>query len=145
MRPVLLLVVALMLTGTALASDDVIAQRSAIMMKNYKAANIANSSILGKFMPDKVAAALEGVVDNMAVFLTLFPPGSETGGQTKAGPMIWSERQSFETQASDFIALVHAAEASLTEGQDAFALAWQPVAEGCHACHVKYTIDPGQI
>jgi cytochrome c556 len=93
---------------------------------------------MGKFLPDKAAEAMRRLQDNMARFVTLFPEGSETGGETKAGPAIWTDRENFEAMIAAFVETVKAAEAAVAQGQDAFTLAWQPVAEGCTACHAVY-------
>lgn len=129
---------ALATTATALAADDPIAERRKVMRDNYKVERAANSLILGKFNAEKAAAAMQRLEDNMALFITLFPEGSETGGESKASPLIWTERANFEAVAADLVAKAVEAKAAAAIGQDAFAVAWQAVAESCPACHTQY-------
>jgi cytochrome c556 len=122
----------------ALAADDVIGERRAIMRTNLRTESKANQLIMGKYNAERAAEAMRKMADGMATFATLFPEGSETGGETKAGPDIWTDRENFEAQIAAFVETVKAAEAAAANGQDAFTLAWQPVVESCPACHAVY-------
>lgn len=74
----------------------------------------------------------------MATFVTLFPVGSESGGETKAGPLIWEDEEGFEALVADFVTKAEAARLAAMQGQDQFALAWQTVSEACQACHTVF-------
>jgi cytochrome c556 len=45
----------------------------------------------------------------------------------------------FRALAARLVEDAKAAEAAIPNGQDAFAAAWQIVAEDCTSCHEKYT------
>jgi len=125
--------------GTALAQGDPIAERRALMRDAHKQERTANNVILGKFLPEKAAAAMQKIQADMTAFVELFPVGSETGGETKADPSIWTNTEDFRAMALRTVAHAKDAEAAITNGQNAFASAWQVVAEDCTACHQKYT------
>jgi cytochrome c556 len=130
--------VALLTVCTAIAADDPIAQRRTIMKNNYKAETAANSVILGKYLVPKAIAALQKLEDNMTVFLTLFPEGSDKG-ETHALLAIWTNMEDFRALAAKLVADAKAAEAATVNGQDAFTLAFQEVSKDCAVCHEKYT------
>ena len=71
--------------------------------------------------------------------VTLFPPGTETGGETKARPEIWTRRPEFETRAS---ALVTEAEklsaVAATGDKEGFAAQWRTMGDACYACHKQF-------
>ncbi len=72
-------------------------------------------------------------------FVTHFPPGTETGHNTKALPTVWSDRAGFVKAAND---LAEATEklAQLAKAGDADGVATQVKAVGaaCGACHRTY-------
>jgi cytochrome c556 len=128
----------LMLGTVAIADDDPIAQRRALMRSNDQVERVANSVILGKYFPDKAAAAMKKLQANMGAFPTLFPPGSESAGGTRAAPAIWSNFDDFKLLAAKLADAAKAAEDAAAKGQADFTLAWQAASTVCAACHVKY-------
>ena len=46
-----------------------------------------------------VEKAMTNVNKSLATFITLFPKGSETGGETAAKPEIWDNKAEFESIA----------------------------------------------
>jgi cytochrome c556 len=129
--------------AVAVAQDDIIGQRRALMRDNAKQERTANNVILGKFLPEKAEAAMQKLEDNLALFITLFPDGTETGGETHADPAIWIDRAAFVALAADFIERAEAARLAVAEGQGAFSVAWQPVAEACAGCHGVFAPSAG--
>ena len=125
--------------GTASAQSDVVAERRALMRDAHKQERIANNVILGEFLPEKAAVAMQKIQADLTAFVELFPAGSETGGETKADPSIWANMDDFLAIAARTVEDAQAAEASIADGQDSFAAAWQVVAEDCTACHQEYT------
>ncbi len=74
-----------------------------------------------------------------ATIPVLFPPGSETGGDTKALPEIWSDRAGFEKIASAArAAATKLAEAAKANDADAVAVQFKALGEQCGACHKGY-------
>jgi cytochrome c556 len=125
--------------ASAIAQGDPIAERRALMRDAQKQERAANNIILGKFLPEKAAVAMQRLQADLVAFVELFPVGSETGGETKADPAIWANMDDFRAIAARTIEDARAAEAAIAEGQSAFATAWQAVAEDCSSCHKKYT------
>jgi cytochrome c556 len=73
------------------------------------------------------------------VFPTLFPQGSETGGDTKALPVIWSDRAGFEKiAAAAGEAATKLAVAAKAGDADAVAADTKLLGEQCGACHKTY-------
>ena len=138
-RVFLLSAACLLSLGAALAQGDPIAERRALMRDAHKQERAANNIILGKFLPEKAAKAMQKIQADLTAFVELFPVGSETGGETKADPAIWQNMDDFRAIAARTVADAKTAEAAIANGQDAFAAAWQKVAEDCTACHDKYT------
>jgi len=109
------------------------------MRDAHKQERTANNVILGKFLSEKATTAMQKLQADLIAFVELFPVGSETGGETKADPSIWSNLDDFRAIASRTVEHAKLAEAAVSLGQDAFASAWQVVAEDCTSCHQKYT------
>lgn len=75
----------------------------------------------------------------MTQFPTLFPPGSDTGHNTKALPAVWSDQAGFQKAADKFIDAADKL-AQLAKAGDADGVASQVkiVGEACGACHRAY-------
>ena len=109
------------------------------MQKMQRAENAANNLILGKFLPEKAVTTMQTLKDQMSLAVTLFPVGSEGG---RALPEVWSMNDDFVALATQFIVDVDAAAAAIPAGQNAFTLAWQPVAAACPSCHSAFRSGP---
>ncbi|HUB11605.1 MAG TPA: cytochrome c [Acetobacteraceae bacterium] len=81
----------------------------------------------------------EAIARWMKLFPSMFPPGSDKGGNTKALPAVWTDTAGFQKDAD---ALVQAATALATaaKADDAAAVAAQIKAMGdaCSACHKAF-------
>ena len=97
---VMLSTACLLVFGAALAQGDPIAERRALMRDAHKQERTANNVILGKFLPEKATAAMQKIQSDLSAFVELFPVGSETGGETKADPSIWSNMVDFNAIAA---------------------------------------------
>jgi cytochrome c556 len=72
-------------------------------------------------------------------FPTLFPPGTDTGHNTRALPAIWSENAGFQKAAVNFSqAAGKLAEIAKTGDADAVAAQVKEVGDACNACHRTY-------
>jgi cytochrome c556 len=86
-----------------------------------------------------LAPAASGLVAWMRVFPTLFPTGTDTGGNTKALPAVWSDRAGFEKADANFVeAAQKLADLAKAGDADAFAAQVKVVGEACGACHKDY-------
>lgn len=125
-------------TGAAVSQDDPIAARQALMKKNGAAAGALNGMVKGDTAFDVAAAkaALATIAEDMTVFPTLFPDGSDTG-DTKAGPAIWSDRAGFEAASAALRDTAAAAAESVTTLEELQAV-FPQIGGACGACHQKY-------
>jgi cytochrome c556 len=74
-----------------------------------------------------------------AVMPSLFPKGSETGGNTKALPEIWSDMAGFQKAAADLgVEAGKLAVAAKAGDADAVAALVKPIGDACGACHKTY-------
>jgi cytochrome c556 len=143
MRLLFLPVVAFLAAGSvvAVAADDPIAARQALMKKNGGAAKTAFDMAGGKapFDAAQAAAAMKTIQDDMVEFVTLFPEGSDKG-DTTASPKIWEDMAGFKAAADKLVADAKVAEAAAAGGQEAFAATLNAVGGDCQACHQTYRI-----
>ena len=129
------------LAGVAFAADDPIQARKELMKNNGEAAKVAFGMIQGKvpYDADKAAAAMKTLQDDMAVFPTLFPEGSDKG-DTAAAPAIWENMEDFKAHAAKLVADAKVAEAAAPDGLDAFKAAAAAVGQDCGGCHELYRL-----
>jgi cytochrome c556 len=125
-------------TGVAVSQDDPIAARQALMKKNGAQAGILNGMVKGDTAFDATAAkaALATIAEDMAIFPTLFPDGSDTG-DTKAGPAIWSDRAGFEAASAALQQTAASAAESVTTLEELQAV-FPQIGGACGACHQQY-------
>ena len=75
----------------------------------------------------------------MQQFVTLFPPGSDKGDNTKALPAIWTDRAGFQKASDHFILEANKLAALAKAGDtEAFAAQTKVVGRACGACHHDY-------
>ncbi len=129
------------LAGVAHAADDPIQARRALMKQNGEAAKVAFGMVQGKvpFDATQAAAAMKELQDDMTVFPTLFPEGSDTG-DTAAAPAIWQNMDDFKARAMKLVADAKAAEMAAADGLDAFKAAAGPIGQDCGGCHELYRV-----
>ena len=133
-------ITAILGVSVAFAADDPIKDRKDLMKGNGKAVKGVVAMLKGEAPYDGAAVqkALTDVNKSLATFVTLFPKGSETGGETAAKPEIWEDKADFEAKAKDLEAATAKAAAAAPGGLDAFKVAFGPVGKACKACHEKY-------
>ncbi len=120
-------------------ADDPISARREIMHNNQEAAKVAFGMVMGQvpYDADKAAQAMKALQDDMAVFPTLFPEGSDQG-KTQAAPAIWQNMDDFKAHAAKLGADAELAEAAAPDGLDAFKAALGAVGQDCNTCHELY-------
>ena len=128
--------------GVAFAAGDPIQMRRDIMHSNQQAAKTIFTMIRGMVPYDatKAAAAMKTLQDDMAVFPTLFPEGSDKGGNTQASPAIWQNMEDFKARAAKLAADAKVAEAAAPNGLDAFKAAAGVIGQDCGGCHELYRL-----
>jgi cytochrome c556 len=70
---------------------------------------------------------------------SLFPPGTETGGETHALPAIWTNKADFDAKAANFAAAADKlSDAAASGDKAAFEAQWKATGGTCGACHRDY-------
>src|SRR5947208_2700512 len=108
---------ALALGITAVAAQDPIAARKALMKSTGQQAGSGAAMVKGEAPFDlaKAKAVFVAFQDTAAKAPALFPDTSKTGGETAALPKIWENKADFDARLTKFGADAKAAEASVTD------------------------------
>ena len=126
----------------ALAADDPVAVRKALMQNNAAAAGVANGIMKDEiaYSPALGKAAIMAWNATAHAIGDFFPEGSAgPDNGSRASPKIWEDMSGFQATLGNFAADVAAAvEASGADGppdKAAFVAVAQPVLENCGTCH----------
>lgn len=84
-----------------------------------------------------VQAALDSYAKHVKVLPTLFPVGSETGGETEALPSIWQNKAKFDDIFPKLEADAAAARAKITD-EASFKANFPGVVRSCKTCHDEF-------
>ena len=125
------------LANAELSVEDIIKSRKALFSKNYSTAKRVQSfSSNGDF--DKAIELMKEMNENYITLLDLFPENSKEGFKTEALPIIWEEKDAFNTlmqkSADDMVKLTSIIEDSDDIRGTLGKLMWA----NCKACHSKY-------
>ena len=125
------------LANAELSVEDIIKSRKALFSKNYSTAKRVQSfSSNGDF--DKAIELMKEMNENYITLLDLFPENSKEGFKTGALPIIWEEKDAFNSlmqkSADDMIKLTSIIEDSDDIRGTLGKLMWA----NCKACHSKY-------
>jgi len=125
----------------ALAQQDPIAARKAIMKKNGDEAKIGTQFMKGEapFDLTKAKAIFAAYQDAAAKMPNLFPDNSKTGGDTAALPAVWEKKAEFDAK---FKKLGEDAKDAATKVNDeaSFKTAFPAVHKNCGGCHETYRL-----
>ena len=126
--------------AATVSSDELIAARQAEMKLHA-----AVMSTLKRAVDEKVADvrpfkdAGDALAASGKAFPGLFAEGTEKGHDTKALPVIWSDRAGFDKAAANFAdAAQNLSKAAASGDQAGFAAAFQATGQACGACHRTY-------
>lgn len=130
----------IVLVAEPAGAHDAITLRRKIMKAVGSATKEATEMAKGQrtFDAKKAASQMSLVARSWDEVAMLFPPGSHTGARTRAAPEVWTNFADFEAQGSRMAAAATKAGAAATEGPEAFAKAFEPVAASCRECHKTY-------
>mgnify|MGYP001814813557 CR=1 FL=1 len=124
-------------------NHDPIAKRQALMEDTRDALR----PLIG-MTREKVDFDAETVSNSLAVFAktaeqapSLFPAGSETGGDTEAKATIWSDRAGFDQAFENFGEAVAAARAADIQSLEQLQPQLQGVLKTCRDCHDGYRVE----
>lgn len=129
-------------TGASIASADVIKDRQDKMKIVGKSMGIVGKMAKGQSDFDGAAAlaAFVAMKDAADDYETLFPAGSETGGETEAAPAIFTDRAGFEAKVTNFKASLVKVTASAPASVEALGALVGEVGQNCGACHKAYRV-----
>ena len=119
------------------SAESIIKERKALFSKNYKTAKRVQSlSVSGDF--DEAKNLMIEMSKNYVFLLGLFPDNSKEGFKTGSLPIIWEEKESFNTlmqkSSDDMIKLTSVIETTDDINGNIRKLMWG----NCKACHSKY-------
>lgn len=124
-------------------AQDPIAERQQAMKSVGGAMRVVGGMARGTTDFDAMAAleAFQTMNEVAGRYASLFPEGSETGGDTEAKETIWTDRAGFEAEVAKFETATAAAIAAAPQDLDSFRAVFGPVGQSCGSCHEGYRID----
>ena len=125
------------LANAELSVEDIIKSRKALFSKNYSTAKRVQSfSSNGDF--DEAIELMKEMNENYITLLDLFPENSKEGFKTGALPIIWEEKDAFNSlmqkSADDMIKLTSIIE----DADDIRGTLGKLMWANCKTCHSKY-------
>ncbi len=134
--------IAVVASGIGVA-QDAIGQRKAIMTSVGGGTKTGSQMVKGEVPYDaaKAAEAMGTIASAWANFAKLFPKGSETGGETTAGPKIWESFADFDAKGKKLASDAAAAQKAAANGADAFKASFGEVTKNCKGCHDVYRVQ----
>ena len=119
------------------SAEDIIKERKALFSKNYKTAKRVQAlSAKGEF--DQAKELMIEMSENYKNLLELFPENSKEGFKTDSLPIIWEDKENFNTlmqkSSDDMIKLTSIIETVDDVNIPIGELMWS----NCKACHSKY-------
>jgi cytochrome c556 len=141
-RTVSAIAVIALCAGAAIAQQDPIATRKALMKANGDQAKIGASMIKGEtpFDIEKARKIFTSFEDAATKAPSLFPDNSKTGGDTAADPKIWENIDDFKARLAKFGTDAKDALAKVND-LDSFKAAFSAIGKNdCGGCHEKYRV-----
>ena len=132
---------AMTVMSPAVAGDDAIATRQALMKAVGSAAKVSAGMIRGQmeFNANTADLALRTLYVVATTYPSYFPEGSESGGDSEASPKIWEDAAGFKAATDKFEADALAAIGGAKDA-DSFKAAFGKVAANCKSCHESYRV-----
>jgi cytochrome c556 len=141
-RTVSAIAVIALCAGAAIAQQDPITTRKALMKANGDQAKIGASMIKGEtpFDLEKARKIFASFEDAATKAPSLFPDNSKTGGDTAADPKIWENIDDFKARLAKFGTDAKDAIAKVSD-LDSFKAAFGAIGKNdCGGCHEKYRV-----
>jgi cytochrome c556 len=146
-KPLILLAAFAALAVPAVAAEDPIDARQALMRNNGAAAGAGGGIMKGEidYSTPVGRAVIYAFGATAETFGDYFPEGSLDPERSRAAPAIWEDMAGFQAKLAEFQDAVAAArEAAGDEGPadaQAFQAAVGPVLETCRGCHETYRTE----
>ncbi|MDC7786629.1 cytochrome c [Rhodoplanes sp. TEM] len=137
-----MLAAAVLLAGvTAVAAQDPIAQRKALMKANGDQARTGALMARGEMPFDlaKAQAIFQTYADSAAKSKALYPETAKTGGDTAADPRIWQNMSDFQAKLAKFGEDATAAKGKVKD-EASFKATFSEVQKNCGGCHESYRV-----
>ncbi len=133
---------ALMVSAALAGSEDPIHQRHELMEDTRDALKPLVGMVKGEvaFDASVVESSFATMKHTADVAGSLFPPGSDTGGDTEAKSTIWTDRAGFEQALVDYDMAVDAAIAAKSQSVEELKTVLGGVTKTCKGCHDGYRI-----
>ena len=137
--------ISLSMLPAALPADnhDPIAKRQDIMEQVRDAVKPLSAMNKGEMAFD--AATVDKSLETFAMaadkFGGLFPPGSDSGGDTEAKSTIWTDRAGFDAKLAEFGDAVKAARDASPQSLEEFKPIFLSVVKNCKGCHDDYRVE----
>jgi cytochrome c556 len=130
-----------LVASIAVAEQDPIAARRALMKANGDEAKIGVAMVKGEAPFDlaKAKAIFATYADAASKMPALFPPDSKTGEKTEALPIIWDKMDDFKAKFEKFGADAKDAQAKVTD-EASFKAIFPVVQKNCGGCHQTYRV-----
>lgn len=131
-----ILAVAVLATGAAIAQNDPIAQRKAILKDIGDATKPIAAMLKGEAAYDNAAVqkSLATIADGSKKLPALFPDNSKTGGDTAALPKIWEDKATFDDLFAKLAAAATAAQGTIKD-EASLKTNIRGVLGNCKSCH----------
>jgi cytochrome c556 len=140
-RTIVAMSAAAIVMTAAMAQEDPIKARQALMKANGQQAALGAKMVKGEepFDLAKAKAIFVTFQDAAAKAPALLPENSKTGGDTAADPKIWTSMDDFKAMFAKLGTDAKAAEGSVTD-LDSFKAAFGNVGKDCGGCHQTYRV-----
>ena len=123
----------------AATPDEIIAQRQAGYKHIGEIVDAMKKSVQGGTEVTGYAAPAKEIADWGRKLVSLFPPGTEKGHDTKARPEIWINRADFDAKAADMVVEADKLSTVAASGDKAaFEAQFKAMGGKCFACHQNY-------
>ena len=129
--------------GFALAQQDPVTERENLMKGNNRNAIVVVKMMKGELPYDaaKVNAAFDQWAETAKKFPSLFPDNAKEGGDNRALPAIWTNREEFNRQIAIFAKDVAEQRATATSGLDGLKTAIPIIGKDCDNCHKQFRAE----
>ena len=139
----LFLIISILITTQAQSeqsAEEIIKDRKALFSKNYNTAKKVQSlSSSGDF--EEAKELMLEMSENYKTLIELFPENTKEGFKTEVSPLIWEEKDKFNSlmkkSSTDMIELASVIE----ESDNVRGVIGQLMWSNCKACHSKYRVE----
>lgn len=129
--------------AAVLAQSDPVKEREDLMKQNDKGAKLVVGMMRGQapFDGKAVDATFAQWADTAKRLPGLFPENSKTGGDNRASPTIWLNKDDFDAKSAEFGKIVTDNRAKAVASLDGLKAAIPLVGDACDNCHKDYRLS----